>query len=248
MSWIQLIGVVLLACAVTLAIVWLVDRLRGEHGAVSDDDRVGVKIGAAFGVYGIILGFAVVIAQQTYTDAAHSLQNEMGAVVSVVNMAHALPDGQGEPILLATRAYLESEVASWNSVDQQLQVDSPSVAALRRVYEGVQALSINPGDAAAQSAMFQALTQVDSGRMSRIRFDQTSSTMFMWLLLVGGAIIVTAMAALLRFESRRLRLLLLLSMSCLIAIAVFTTWAFSSPFGGPVPIDSQPLEHVLGRI
>ena len=112
----------------------------------------------------------------------------------------------------------------------------------------VQDLSVNPAFSSAQQALFTALIQVDSGRTNRILVSRDGTPAFTWILLVGGGALVIAMAALLHFESNRLRILLLVGMTALISVALFTIWALSNPFAGPIPIDSEPLAHVLQRI
>ena len=56
------------------------------------------------------------------------------------------------------------------------------------------------------------------------------------------------MMSLLHFDSRILRLGLLFAMASLIGVALFTTWAFSQPFSGPIPISSDSLAHVLAGL
>ena len=245
--WGLLILVVTASCATALFIAWAVGRGRADRITHADDDNVGIKIGAAFGVYGIILGFAVVVAQQSYTDAQYSLRQEAGAAVAAVHVAQALPGGAGQPTLDGLAAYLKADLADWSSLSETALV-STSSSALDDVYVAVQDLSVNPAFSSAQQALFTTLVQIDSGRTNRILVSRDGTPMFTWILLVGGGALVIAMAALLHFESNRLRILLLVGMTALISVALFTIWALSNPFAGPIPIDSEPLQHVLQRI
>ena len=246
-SVLEFLVVVLVSCGAALAIAWIVERVR-EHGAHRpDDDRVGVKIGAAFAVYGVVLGFAVVVAQQSYADSESAVRSEMGAVISTVNVALALPPAQGEPIVADMRRYLEAEIASWEDLGSS-DIKTASTAAIRVAYVDTQALSADPSASAAQAAIFANLAAVDSSRADRVLLFHARFSPFMWALLFGGGILVIAMMSLLHFDSRVLRLGLLFGMASLIGVALFTTWAFSQPFSGPIPISSAALAHVLNSL
>ena len=247
MSVLEFIVVVLASCGVALLIAWIVERVRARSSHKPDDDRVGVKIGAAFAVYGVILGFAVVVAQQSYADSESAVRSEMGAVIATVNIASALPSTQGEPIVQDMRNYLKAEIASWEDLGSS-DISTVSTDAIRVAYDDTQGLSSNPGAAAAQAAIFTNLSAVDASRADRVLLFHTRFSPFMWALLIGGGLMVIAMMSLLHFDSRVLRLGLIFAMASLIGIALFTTWAFSQPFSGPIPISSGALAHVLASL
>ena len=243
-SLLEFFVVLVLSCAIALAISWVVDRVRARRAHPPDDDRVGVKIGAAFAVYGVVLGFAVVMAQQSYADSESAVRSEMGAVISTVNTALALPPEQGEPIVADMRSYLEAEIASWGELGQA-GMRTPSLAAIRQAYADTQALSAFPDAAVAQAAVFANLSAVDASRADRMLLFHARFSPFMWALLLGGGLLVIAMMSVLHFDSKALRLGLLCGMASLIGVALFTIWAFSQPFSGPIPISSDSLAHVL---
>jgi len=247
MGVLEFLVVVLASCLVALAIAWIVDRLRERSSHTPDDDRVGVKIGAAFAVYGVVLGFAVVVAQQSYADSESAVRSEMGAVISTVNLALALPTAQGAPIVTDMRDYLQAEIATWDELGDS-DVKTQSTNTIRAAYRDAQALSSDPSAAAAQAAIFTNLAAVDASRANRILLFHARFSPFMWALLIGGGLLVLVMMSLLHFDSRVLRLGLLFGMASLIGVALFTTRAFSQPFSGPIPISSGALEHVLASL
>lgn len=246
-AWIEFLAVVVGAAAMAYVIIRLVDRVRGPQPPKDDDDRTGVKIGAAFGVYGIILGFAVVAAQQSYADAEYALRGEMGAVMSVIHVAQSLPTAQGQPILDNLDHYLNSEISEWSHLSQD-DFESPSLQSLRELYANVQDLSVDARAAVPQAQLLTSLAAVDTGRANRMLVNSDGTTVFMWILLIGGAMLVISMASLLSFESTRLRTLLIVGMAVLIGVALFAFWSLSSPFSGPIPIDNAPLQQVLQHV
>ena len=244
MSLLEFLGVVVVSCLVALAVAGIVERVRARGARNPDDDRVGVKIGAAFAVYGVVLGFAVVVAQQSYADSEAAVRSEMGAVIATVNTALALPSAQGGPIIDDMRSYLGAEIATWQDLGAA-GIKSGSLSAIRHAYADTQVLSASPAASAAQAAIFANLSAIDASRADRILLFHGRFSPFMWALLLGGGLLVIAMMSLLHFDSRILRLGLLFGMASLIGVALFTTWAFSQPFSGPIPISSASLAHVL---
>jgi hypothetical protein len=247
MVWLLLVLVVAVGCGVSMLITWAVDHIRHSDDSSPDDDPVGIKIGAAFGMYGVIIGFAVIVAQQGYTDAQASLREEVGAVMSVLHVAHAIPPDVGDPVLDAVRNYLTAEIAGWDTFAQE-EIGSRSATSLDGLYEAAQGLGSEPATLSAQQSLFASLSQIDAGRTDRILVSRDGTPMLLWVLLIGGGILVLSMAALLNFSSLRLRLLLLLGMGALISVALYTIWALADPFTGPIPIDFEPLQHALANI
>ena len=247
MSWAVLILGIGAFASFSLALSWAVGRSRRSHALRSDTEQAGVKIAAAFGIYGIILGFAVVVTQQSFMDVEDSLREGSGALRSITRLADTLPADQGQPILGALRIFIATEIQEWETLKEPGGATS-SAELLQDVYDNVQSLSIHPESAAAQAGMFDALRIVDLGRADRALISQDGLPGLFWLLLFGGGALVLAMAALLHFESNTVRALLLSGMAALIGLALFTVWALSHPFTGPVPIDPGPLQHALDLI
>ena len=247
MVWLLLVLVVAVGCGIAMLITWIVDHVRNGDESSQDDDPVGIKIGAAFGMYGVIIGFAVIVAQQGYTDAQASLREEAGAVMSALHVAHALPPQSGNPVLDAMRTYLTSEIDDWDTFAQQ-EIGSRSATSLDGLYGAAQSLGAQPVTLSAQQSLFASLAQIDAGRTDRILVSRDGTPLLLWVLLIGGGILVISMAALLNFRSLRLRLLLLLGMGALISVALYTIGALANPFTGPIPIDFEPLQHALANI
>ena len=248
MLWLLLlITVVGASCGFALLLSWTISHGRWNRDNTSDHEQIGIKIAATFGLYGIILGFAVVVSQQTYTDAQDSLRAEAGAANTVVEIAQVLPSAEGQPILHSLANFLQADISGWDSIIEPSTEDTGR-SPMEAVFFQIQKLSASPADSAAQLSLFTSLSEVSSARTIRFLVAQHSTPVFTWVLLIGGEILVIAMAALLEFDSRRLRYVLLTGMTGLMTLALFTIWALSSPYSGPVQISSEPLAHVLASI
>ncbi len=247
MSWAILILGIGVFASLSLILSWAIGKSSRSHALRSDTEQAGVKIAAAFGIYGIILGFAVVVTQQSFMDAEDSLREGSGALRTITRLAETLPADQGQPILDGLRIFLATEIQEWEIRNEPGGAAS-SAELLQDVYDDVQALSAHPEAAAAQGGMFDALSIVDLGRADRALISEDGLPGLFWFLLFGGGALVLAMAALLHFESNAVRALLLSGMAALIGLALFTVWALSHPFTGPVPIDPGPLQHALDHI
>ena len=168
MQWLLLlITVVGGSCAFAVLLSWAINHSRWNRDFTKDREQVGIKIAATFGLYGIILGFAVVVAQQTYTDAQDSLRAEAGAANTAVAIAHVLPSAEGQPILESMAAYLTADILGWGTLADSTVSDTGR-ASLDDVFQQVENLSTAPREAGAQQSLFNSLGEVDSARTVRV--------------------------------------------------------------------------------
>ena len=243
MIWLIVIGGVIAGCLIAVGVTALVDLVLARKFDDSDDDRAGVKIGAAYAIYGIIIGMAVVSAQGTYDDAQQSLRLEAGTIISSYQIAQALPDEEGKPVLEAFNAYVVADLASWPSLASG-DVDLTVPIAMRAVYDAVQSLSAYDDASNAQSTLMSALQTIDQSRANRTFDAQKRLPGLLWALLIVGGIVVIAMAAFLRFKDWRLRFGMILATSVLIALGLITIWALSNPYSSTTGISTTPMDYV----
>lgn len=242
--WIRMGLVILVVAGVVVVVALLVERLQARRPH-EDDERLGIKITAAFTTYAVLLGFAILFAQQSYDDSVDALRSEASAATTIARIATALPNDSGAPVLASLESYLRADVGSWNDLG------SPAATAegtrhLNAVYQQVINLRTDNDDAFldARAALLEALADLERARIEREVVTREAPS-FIWIMLILGATIVLTLGTLLQFGSRRLRLVTLVSMAMLIVIALETIWILSNPVEGPLPIQPDPLAQLL---
>lgn len=234
--------VVVIGLVVVVALLMERWQSRRPH---DDDERLGIKITAAFTTYAVLLGFAILFAQQSYDDSVDALRSEAAAATTIARISAALPNESGAGVIASLESYLKADVGSWNDLG------SPAATAegtrhLNLVYQQVMDLQSEDGGAFlnAKAALLDALSDLERARIEREVVTREAPP-FIWIMLIMGAAIVLSLGTLLQFGSRTLRLITLISMAALIVIALHTVWILSNPIQGPLPIQPDPLAHLL---
>lgn len=234
--------VVVIGLVVVVALLMERWQSRSPH---DDDERLGIKITAAFTTYAVLLGFAILFAQQSYDDSVDALRSEAAAATTIARISAALPNESGAGVSASLESYLKADVGSWNDLG------SPAATAegtrhLNLVYQQVMDLQSEDGGAFlnAKAALLDALSDLERARIEREVVTREAPP-FIWIMLIMGAAIVLSLGTLLQFGSRTLRLITLISMAALIVIALHTVWILSNPIQGPLPIQPDPLAHLL---
>ncbi len=243
--WLRTGIAVLVVAGLVVLVALIVERVQARRPH-DDDERLGIKITAAFTTYAVLLGFAILFAQQSYDDSVDALRSEAAAATTIARIASALPNNTGDLVLESLDSYLKADVGAWNDLG------SPAATAegtrhLNVVYEQVMALQTVEGDSFsnAKAALLDALSELERARIEREVVGREAPP-FIWVMLIVGATIVLTLGTFLQFASRRLRLFTLVSMAVLIVIALETIWILSNPLQGPLPIRPDPLVALLG--
>lgn len=242
--WIRTGIAVLLVVAIVVIVALIVERVQSRRPH-EDDERLGIKITAAFTTYAVLLGFAILFAQQSYDDSVDALRSEAAAATTIARIASALPNNSGDLVLESLESYLKADVGAWNDLG------SPTATAegtrhLNAVYAQVMALQTVDGDSFvnAKAALLDSLSELERARIEREVVGREAPP-FIWVMLIVGATIVLTLGTFLQFGSRRLRMFTLISMAILIVIALETIWILSNPLQGPLPIRPDPLVSLL---
>jgi len=242
--WLRMGLTLVVVIGLVLVVALLVERWQSRRPH-DDDERLGIKITAAFTTYAVLLGFAILFAQQSYDDSVDALRSEAAAATTIARISAALPNESGAGVIASLESYLKADVGSWNDLG------SPAATAegtrhLNLVYQQVMNLQSEDGGAFlnAKAALLDALSDLERARIEREVVTREAPP-FIWIMLIMGAAIVLSLGTLLQFGSRTLRLITLISMAALIVIALHTVWILSNPIQGPLPIQPDPLAHLL---
>jgi len=242
--WLRMGLTLVVVIGLVLVVALLMERWQSRRPH-DDDERLGIKITAAFTTYAVLLGFAILFAQQSYDDSVDALRSEAAAATTIARISAALPNESGAGVIASLESYLKADVGSWNDLG------SPAATAegtrhLNLVYQQVMNLQSEDGGAFlnAKAALLDALSDLERARIEREVVTREAPP-FIWIMLIMGAAIVLSLGTLLQFGSRTLRLITLISMAALIVIALHTVWILSNPIQGPLPIQPDPLAHLL---
>jgi len=242
--WLRMGLTLVVVIGLVLVVALLVERWQSRRPH-DDDERLGIKITAAFTTYAVLLGFAILFAQQSYDDSVDALRSEAAAATTIARISAALPNESGAGVIASLESYLKADVGSWNDLGSP-EATAEGTRHLNLVYQQVMNLQSEDGGAFlnAKAALLDALSDLERARIEREVVTREAPP-FIWIMLIMGAAIVLSLGTLLQFGSRTLRLITLISMAALIVIALHTVWILSNPIQGPLPIQPDPLAHLL---
>jgi heme/copper-type cytochrome/quinol oxidase subunit 2 len=90
--WVVFVVVIAVALAASLASIWLANRIRPEPASASHNQSLSPFITIVGIVYGVLLGFTVVIAWQRFSTAEQDVADEASTLATMYRMTIALPD------------------------------------------------------------------------------------------------------------------------------------------------------------
>jgi hypothetical protein len=227
--------------AVILAAVWLVRRAvprtrQGFHAEVS-----APMLGTVAALFGLLLGFVIVIAYQNYLDARGNVSREADSLASIVRDSNAFPPRDGARVRAAVGAYVRA-VTDKEWPRMRNGHDSPAASrALNHVVIALQAT--NASSPRAASFYHDSVTQLDDALVARRDRLETATGGLPWeltALIVFSALVILGYALLVGSTHFWFHALGPASIAVVIAFSLVVLFDLSYPFSGDVTISSHP--------
>jgi uncharacterized protein DUF4239 len=241
-SVLAIFGVGGTACIASLALLYFRKRFP-EFARVESNDVAGVAIGVIAAIYGITLGFVIVVLYEEFNGAQANVQAESGHLVQLYQDTSALPIAKAMQTQM--RGYVADvvfrEFPKMRAGVSFGQLGDQRVVNMYSVLQGYAPRTAN------QVAFYNdALANLDGVATARLtRLDQATEqlpTPFAVLLLIGDILVIGSLY-LLHVPDRRVHLALILGVSILTSFTLLTAVALDHPFSGDVSVSSESFLH-----
>jgi Protein of unknown function (DUF4239) len=233
-SVIAMIGPVLVRKRMTF------DQLRNNN------EVAGFKFATVGVIYAVLLGFAVIVVWEKFSEAENDVALEAGAAATVYRLASGFKGEGGSGLQDGITAYLRAAIGDdWQAMAQGRGSEA-GTRALNGVYAAL--LRYNPDDrqgAAIFAEVLRQLDQVTQARRARIVVSQGIVPGIVWLVLFVGAFITIGFTFFFGSVNLRAQTLMTGALSVLIFSALLVIIAIDHPFSGTVKVDPEPLIAVL---
>jgi hypothetical protein len=245
------VSLLLICLAVLLAVggLVLVERLMPTRRRLRQNDVAGF-IYAVLGVaYSVLLGLVVVAVWEEWNAATAAVDQEANEVADVFFLAHSLPQPEGRHLQELARSYARTVVNEEWPLMKRGRVSPKAWARLDEIRESMQ--SLKPTTEAQQVLYEQGLQQVNDladARGERLLDAEEGLPSILWVVLIVGGIEVVSFTYLFGLESTSVHVLMVASLTLIIALVLFTVAALDYPFKGDIHIGPQAFEQVLGRL
>jgi hypothetical protein len=240
------VGIVVVAVAVSLLGLVLVRRSVELRRLRSLHDVAGFILAVVGILYGVLLGFMVVIQWEQYTTAVNDASAEAGSVSNVYRDAVALGPA-GRPLAAAVRNYVEQlTYVDYPYVAKHLEGDPTVDRAFNSVLTAVIKLRENvPTDSFFVNQAVEDVAAVSQGRRTRIEDSSATLPGPLWLALLAGGVLTIGFTYFFGLESFRAQAIMVSALAVIIALSLFVILDFDLPFSGQTAIKPTSLKSDL---
>ncbi|MGH2883192.1 MAG: hypothetical protein ACRDPA_10930 [Solirubrobacteraceae bacterium] len=240
------VGIVLIAVALSLAGLALVrrsvelDQLRSLH------DVAGFILAVVGILYGVLLGFMVVIQWEQYTSARNDASDEAGTVLDLYRDAVALGPA-ARPLTAAVRNYAEQlTYVDYPYVAKHLEGDPAVAYTFNSVLTDVIKLRENvPTDSFFVNQAVEDMTGASQARRTRIEDSSATLPGPLWLALLAGGVLTIGFTYFFGLESFSAQAIMVSALAVIIALSLFVILDFDLPFSGQTAIKPTALKSDL---
>lgn len=196
------------------------------------------------GITSLMLGFMVVSVWQHYTATESVVSAEANAIADLERMSRTLPPEVQRQTQDATRSYLrlviDEEWPMQAAGGRSVRAD----AALSELWETYTDLENDYTGRALYDRSIDGLSELSDSRRQRLGASGQPIPILMWLLLGLGASAAPGWACTFACTNPRLQHALVISMTAIIATALFLVSALSNPFDEHMTIQPSAFETV----
>jgi len=244
--------VVIGACLVAVAGLELVQRLvpaakRQEHNEVAGFLYAVVGI-----VYAVLLALLVIAVWEQYQSARETVESEASAVGEVAWLAHRLPEPEHQQLQEDARSYAQEVVdTEWPLMEQRIEGERGTPEGWNLVDDMRATLQdVEPRTAAEQELYAEGLDRIsrlgDARRMRLVAAEEDLPGV-LWAVLVFGAVVVVGFTYLFGLRNSWAHRLMVMSLTAVIALVLFTIWVMEHPFSGGASLEPEAFELILER-
>ena len=194
-------------------------------------------------LFSILLGFLVAGAMDRYNDTQTQCEVEALKLADVYALARGMNDEQRKPLQAACVEYCDAVIKDeWTKMAETKT--SPLVwKANRKIWDA--ALTYEPeGDRQTDihQSLLDAVRDLGESRRSRIVAMRQHLSPALWIVVIGGSIILMACTYMFFIENPRLQGLMIALVALSLALNVFLLAVYSSPFVGDLKITPEAFD------
>jgi hypothetical protein len=233
----------------TLVAVVVVRRLVSHESLARHHDVAGFVYATIGVTYAVILAFVVIAVWENYSATREVADQEAAAVGVLYRLANGFPDPQRAAAQEGALAYAEAVVTvSWPAMERGEGLSPQTSAALNdlfAVYEKPAFVAaVNPEQYAES---LRQLDAVSSARRARVLASQSGLPTVLWVVLLGGGVLVVAFAFLFGVESPYSQGAMMGALTITIAMLLYVVADAQHPFQGSFMVKPEGMESVLAQ-
>jgi hypothetical protein len=212
----------------------------------TNNEVAGFKFATVGVIYAVLLGFAIIVVWEKFSEAENTVALEAGAATTIYRLANGIKSAPGSAIHEGMSAYLRSAIGEDWPAMKQGHGSAATTRALSDLYAVL--LRYEPQDASGTAVFAEALHQLDlltQARRARVVMAAGIVPGIVWLVLFGGAFITIGFTLFFGSANLLAQTLMTGALSTLIFSGLLVIIAIDHPFAGAVKVQSEALATVL---
>jgi hypothetical protein len=244
--------VVIGACLAAVAGLELVQRLVPSEKRQEHNDVAGFLYAVVGVVYAVLLALLVIAVWELYQRARETVESEANAVAEIAWLAHRLPEPEHHELQEDARSYSQEVVEEeWPRMEQGLE----GVQSLPEGWDLIDDIratlqEVEPSTVAEQELDAEGLDQIErlnDARRMRIVAAKEGLPGVLWAVLVFGGVVTVGFTYLFGLRNSWAHRLMVMSLTAVIALVLFTVGVMEHPFSGGVHLEPDAFELILER-
>jgi hypothetical protein len=244
--------VVVGVCLAAVAGLELVQRLVPAQKRQEHNDVAGFLYAVVGIVYAVLLALLVIAVWEQYQSANETVESEASAVAEIAWLAHRLPEPERHELQEDARSYAQEVVdQEWPLMEQRIEGEQGTPEGWDLVDDIRATLQeVEPSTVAEQELYAEGLDRIQRlGDDRRMRFVAAEEGIpgVLWAVLVFGAVVAVGFTYLFGMRNTWAHRLMVMSLTAVIALVLFTIGVMEHPFSGGARIEPSAFELILER-
>jgi hypothetical protein len=244
-------------CLVALLGFELVHRLVPAQSRQKHNDVAGFIYAALGVIYAVLLALVVIAVWEEYQAASETVEEEANSVAEIFWLGYELPEPEGTHLQELAKGYAEEVVhKEWPLMAQGQQPSLEQEAGTPAGWDLIDDLratlhGFEPHTKAEEQLYSEGLGQIGrlaDARRTRLIAAEEGVPGILWSVLVFGGIATVGFTYLFGLESTWAHRLMVLTLTAVIGLVLFTIGALGHPFSGGARIGPGFFELVLKRM
>jgi Protein of unknown function (DUF4239) len=244
-------------CLAALAGLEVVQRLVPATSRQRHNDVAGFIYAALGVIYAVLLALVVIAVWEEFDAANETVEQEANALAEIAWLGNRLPEPEGSHLQELCRSYAEEVVDNeWPLMEQG---EAPLMTQVQETPTGWTLIDdiratlqdFEPQTAADEQLYAEGLDQVqrlaDARRMRLVAAEEGIPGV-LWAVLIFGGVAAVSFTYLFGLENTWAHRLMVLTLTAVIGLVLFTIGAMEHPFSGGARIGTEAFDLVLERL
>jgi len=244
----QTIAIVGLSILAAVAALMATRRLLPQR-LIRESHQVAATTMQILGTsYAVLLAFVVVVVWQNFQDAESRTVQEATALATLYRLAAALPEPEQQQARDTIAEYASVVVEQeWPAMADGGSVPEARVL-ISRLWQIYTSLAATAQTNPAYAESLQHVADLEDQRELRLLDARSDLPLFLWVLLIVGAVLTVGCIYFLGVTSSALEVTMTASLAGMIALILVLVYALDHPFRGDLSVSPDDYQAILQEV